>query len=99
MEKKVGKAVIEVSQCDLTEMETDAIVNAANAQLILGGGVAANTALREGLQAALKVPLLVPPPALCTDNAVGIAAAGYYRLLAGERSGWDLDVKPTARLG
>ncbi len=40
MEKKVGQAVIEVSQCDITEMDTDAIVNAANAQLILGAGVA-----------------------------------------------------------
>ncbi|NVL89458.1 MAG: macro domain-containing protein [Desulfobacterales bacterium] len=40
MEKKVGLAVLQVSQCDITEMETDAIVNAANAQLILGAGVA-----------------------------------------------------------
>ena len=40
MEKKVGEALVEVSQCDITEMETDAIVNAANAQLILGAGVA-----------------------------------------------------------
>ena len=40
MEKKVGQAVIEVSQGDITEMETDAIVNAANAQLVLGAGVA-----------------------------------------------------------
>jgi O-acetyl-ADP-ribose deacetylase (regulator of RNase III) len=40
MEKNIGNAVIEVSQCDITEMETDAIVNAANAQLILGAGVA-----------------------------------------------------------
>jgi O-acetyl-ADP-ribose deacetylase (regulator of RNase III) len=40
MEKPVGDALIEVSQCDITEMETDAIVNAANAQLILGAGVA-----------------------------------------------------------
>jgi len=40
MEKKVGQAVLEVSQCDITEMDTDAIVNAANAQLILGAGVA-----------------------------------------------------------
>jgi N6-L-threonylcarbamoyladenine synthase len=67
--------------------------------VILGGGVAANSALRQGLKAALKVPLLTPPPVLCTDNATGIASAGYYRLMAGERSGWDLDVKPTARLG
>jgi O-acetyl-ADP-ribose deacetylase (regulator of RNase III) len=40
MERKVGQAVIEVNQCDITEMDTDAIVNAANAQLILGAGVA-----------------------------------------------------------
>lgn len=41
MEKKeVGQAVIEVNQGDITEMDTDAIVNAANAQLILGAGVA-----------------------------------------------------------
>ena len=40
MEKKVSKSMVEVSQSDLTEMDTDAIVNAANAQLILGAGVA-----------------------------------------------------------
>lgn len=40
MERKVGNSVVEVSQSDLTEMDTDAIVNAANAQLILGAGVA-----------------------------------------------------------
>ena len=40
MEKKVGQAVLEVKQCDITEMDTDAIVNAANAQLVLGAGVA-----------------------------------------------------------
>jgi N6-L-threonylcarbamoyladenine synthase len=67
--------------------------------VVLGGGVAANSVLREGLRAVLKVPLLVPPPAMCTDNAAGIATAGHYRLARGERSGWDLDVKPTARLG
>ncbi|MDY6987866.1 MAG: AAA family ATPase [Thermodesulfobacteriota bacterium] len=40
MERKVGNSVVEVSRSDLTEMDTDAIVNAANAQLILGAGVA-----------------------------------------------------------
>ncbi|SHF46969.1 O-acetyl-ADP-ribose deacetylase (regulator of RNase III), contains Macro domain [Desulfacinum infernum DSM 9756] len=39
-EKKVGTKTIRLVQGDITEMETDAIVNAANAQLILGGGVA-----------------------------------------------------------
>jgi O-acetyl-ADP-ribose deacetylase (regulator of RNase III) len=36
----IGNAKIKLTQGDITELETDAIVNAANAQLILGGGVA-----------------------------------------------------------
>jgi O-acetyl-ADP-ribose deacetylase (regulator of RNase III) len=37
---EVGKSVLELVEGDITEMDTDAVVNAANAQLILGGGVA-----------------------------------------------------------
>ena len=40
MEMRVNKSVIELVQGDITELETDAIVNAANGQLVLGGGVA-----------------------------------------------------------
>jgi O-acetyl-ADP-ribose deacetylase (regulator of RNase III) len=40
MEMKVGKSILELVEGDITEMETEAIVNAANARLILGGGVA-----------------------------------------------------------
>ena len=40
IKKRVNNHIIELVQGDITEMETDAIVNAANAQLILGGGVA-----------------------------------------------------------
>lgn len=40
MKKKVGKSVLELVKGDITEMDTDAIVNAANAQLVMGGGVA-----------------------------------------------------------
>lgn len=36
----VGNAKIKLVQGDITELDTDVIVNAANAQLILGGGVA-----------------------------------------------------------
>ena len=37
---KIGKAVLELTRGDITEQDTEAIVNAANCQLILGGGVA-----------------------------------------------------------
>jgi len=40
MEAVIGKAVLQLVQGDITQMQTDAIVNAANAQLVLGGGVA-----------------------------------------------------------
>ena len=40
MEARIGKSVLELLDGDITEMDTDAIVNAANAQLQLGGGVA-----------------------------------------------------------
>jgi len=40
MKVNVGKSVLELVEGDITEMDTDAIVNAANAQLVLGGGVA-----------------------------------------------------------
>ena len=40
MEKKIGNSLIKLEKGDITELEVDIIVNAANANLILGGGVA-----------------------------------------------------------
>jgi len=40
MRVKISKSVLELLEGDITEMQTEAIVNAANARLILGGGVA-----------------------------------------------------------
>jgi len=48
--------------------------------VMLGGGVAANLALREQISRRISVPLRVPPPKLCIDNGAMIGAAAYYQL-------------------
>lgn len=70
--------------------------------IILGGGVAANRVLRERIAAGahdLGVPLVVPRPALCTDNGAMIGAAGYRRFLAGTRADHDVEARPSWKLG
>ena len=67
--------------------------------VLLGGGVAANTLLREEMARASPVQVVVPRPELCTDNGAMIGAAAYFRLREGPRHEWDLDVVPNLRLG
>ncbi|HET7168375.1 MAG TPA: tRNA (adenosine(37)-N6)-threonylcarbamoyltransferase complex transferase subunit TsaD [Candidatus Limnocylindrales bacterium] len=69
--------------------------------IVLGGGVAANGPLRERLAneaEALRIPLIVPRPALCTDNGAMIGAAGARRYVAGEWAGLELDARPSLPL-
>ncbi len=69
--------------------------------IVMGGGVAANSALRARLAGeaeARGLPLIVPRPALCTDNGAMIGAAGARRFAAGERAGLDLDARPSLPL-
>jgi O-acetyl-ADP-ribose deacetylase (regulator of RNase III) len=48
MGKKIKNTTLELVEGDITEMETDAIVNAANSALKLGGGVAGAIARKGG---------------------------------------------------
>ncbi|MBI3701462.1 MAG: tRNA (adenosine(37)-N6)-threonylcarbamoyltransferase complex transferase subunit TsaD [Afipia sp.] len=66
--------------------------------LVAAGGVAANLAIRNALQdiaAKAQTTLIIPPPALCTDNGAMIAWAGAERLALGMLD--DLDSAPRAR--
>ena len=78
--------------------------------LVAAGGVAANHAIRSALQdvaAKAETTLIIPPPALCTDNGAMIAWAGAERMALGltdtmeapPRARWLLDANAKAPKG
>jgi N6-L-threonylcarbamoyladenine synthase len=69
--------------------------------IVMGGGVAANRALRDRIarEAGTRgLALVIPRPSLCTDNGAMIGAAGARRFAAGVRAGLDLDARPSLPL-
>jgi len=71
----------------------------AATEVILVGGVAANSALRRTLTERSPLPVRIPRPALCTDNGAMIAACGWWCLQAGQVALLDADVQPGLRIG
>jgi tRNA threonylcarbamoyl adenosine modification protein TsaD/ribosomal-protein-alanine acetyltransferase len=68
---------------------------------LIGGGVAANPALRAALTAAMEgrgVRVSVPPLSLCTDNAAMIGAAAHLHLWRGETLGLSAEAVSDLRL-
>jgi N6-L-threonylcarbamoyladenine synthase len=69
--------------------------------VLLGGGVVANTRLRERMERdgeAAGLRVLFPPLELCTDNAAMIACVGAARLARGERTSLDIAADPNLGL-
>ncbi len=69
------------------------------ANVVLGGGVAANSVLRAQLLEACrrrKFGFHAAEWAYCTDNAVMIAALGYHQFVAGDLAALDLDARAAA---
>ncbi|MGI6728355.1 MAG: tRNA (adenosine(37)-N6)-threonylcarbamoyltransferase complex transferase subunit TsaD [Anaerovoracaceae bacterium] len=84
----VEKAIMAVNQTD-------------ERKLVLAGGVAANSLLRQMLMEACKkanVKLYCPPLSLCTDNAAMIGCAAYYKYKAGITHDYYLDADPALQL-
>lgn len=70
-------------------------------KIVLAGGVASNSMLREMLKAECDkkgIELFYPSPILCTDNAAMIGCAAYYKYMAGERDDLTLDAIPNLKL-
>jgi len=67
--------------------------------LVLGGGVTANARLREEIVKRSPMPVIIPPPVLCTDNGAMVAACAYYQHQREEQWPMDLDVDPGLPLG
>ena len=71
-------------------------------QVVLSGGVAANSTFRNHVTEVARsngMELLYPPTHLCTDNAAMIGSAGYFSYLAGKRSDHALNAVANLRLG
>lgn len=92
-------------QASVIDVLTTKAMRAARAykvkQIIMAGGVAANSGLRDALSekcSDVGIPLTIPPLHLCTDNAAMIAAAGSIDFEQGKRSGWDLNANPSLEL-
>ncbi len=84
------EAVLEV----VVNKTVDAALERKEDKIVMAGGVAANSRLRQMLKEACDrhgLGLYYPPPILCTDNAAMIGCAAYYKFMAGQTDGLDLD--------
>ena len=79
----------------------DSAINLGKDRIVMAGGVAANSRLREMMNEECEknnIKLYHPSPILCTDNAAMIGCAAYYKYIAGGRDDLTLDAIPKLKL-
>ncbi|MCK5762638.1 MAG: tRNA (adenosine(37)-N6)-threonylcarbamoyltransferase complex transferase subunit TsaD [Clostridiales bacterium] len=91
------EAVVDV----LIEKIISASLKMNHKEIIIAGGVAANSNLRKRLKEEAKIrhlDVFYPPLSLCTDNAAMIGAAAYYQFKKGIFANLDLNSVPNLKL-
>ena len=88
------ESVVEV----LVRKTVDAAAAVGARSIIVTGGVAANQRLRAEMREAASIPLFIPAPARCTDNAAMIGLAGAWAMARGEADADRLEIQPGMRL-
>ena len=85
----------------VAEKAVQAVARSGMKKLVMAGGVAANSRLREKLGALCEkegIELYRPHPALCTDNGDMVACAAYYKYQSGQKGSLDMDASPSMAL-
>ena len=94
-----GAASFQAAVVDVLVSKTVAVAKERRVkQILLAGGVAANGRLRQKLAQNSPLPVLIPEPVWCTDNAAMMAACGCFHFQAGKRDTLNLDVVPGLKL-
>ncbi len=99
-EKADIAASFQAAVVDVLVAKTKRAADRINAKtVLLGGGVAANTTLRQkltGVCDATKRKLLIAPKRLCTDNAVMVASLAYHKFKVGRFADLALEAVATS---
>jgi N6-L-threonylcarbamoyladenine synthase len=96
-------ASVQEALVDMLVAATAEALDATGAErLVVCGGVSANRRLRERMGVLGEergIEVVVARPALCTDNAAMVAAAGWPRLAAGESDGLGVEADAALPFG
>lgn len=97
MAASIQRAIVDV----LVEKTMRAASSLGLKKLAMAGGVSANSGLRSAMAAACVgagIELFVPPLRLCTDNAVMVGAAAWFRARSGQFADLTLNADPGLEL-